>query len=167
LLFPLTPGAPSENIANLLSALLSGGRQTDTSNNMALMVLAGIQAYVYTGNPFDAALVWEPSRIAHRLIQVNQGDAQKAYDQVIADAKMAEESKDEPAALIAVEAAKILLQHVHDDSVKWNPVNKVVMSHRSGIIHGTRTNEERAKRSLPVPWHHSMAQKEIAEPPID
>lgn len=168
MLFPLRPGATSEAVANLLSVFLCGSsQQTAASNNLALMVLAGIQAYIHTGKPLDAALVWEPPRIANSLLQANEGDAQKAYDQAILDAKLAEERKDEVVALIAAEAAKILLQHVHDDTVKWNPVNKVVMSHRSGIINGARTNEERAKRGLPVPWHPSMAQKEVAEPPVD
>lgn len=167
MLFPLTPGAPSEAVANLLSIFVSGGVQNAASNNLALMVMAGIQAYLHTGRPFDAAMVWEPPRIANGLLQANQGDSQKAYDQAIHDAKLAEERKDTAVAAIAADAAKILLQHVHDDTVKWNPVNKVVMSHRSGIIHGPRTNEERAKRNLPVPWHPSMAQKEVGEPPVD
>jgi len=155
-------------MANLLSAFLSGGnQQTAATNNMSLMILAGVQAYIHTGNPFEAALVWEPARISNNLLQRTQGDAQKAYDMAIEDAKLATERKDEKVAAIATEAAKILLQHVHDDTVKWNPANKVVMSHRSGIINAARTNEERAKRNLPVPWHPSMAQKEMAEPPVD
>ncbi len=43
-----------------------------------------------------------------------------------------------------------------DEPIKWNPGNKVVQDHRDGTIHYERTNIERAKRGLPVPWTIDM-----------
>ncbi len=53
-----------------------------------------------------------------------------------------------------------------DDPVYWNPGNKVVQDHRDGTIDHDRTNAERAKRGLPVPWTPEMADREVHEPPI-
>jgi hypothetical protein len=48
----------------------------------------------------------------------------------------------------------------------WNPWNKVV--HRNGgEVDPVRTNIERALRGLPVPWHPSMATKEVGEGPCE
>lgn len=52
------------------------------------------------------------------------------------------------------------------DPIMWNPWNKVVQDHRDGTIHHDRTNEERAKRGLPVPWVPDMGDTEPHEPPI-
>jgi hypothetical protein len=50
--------------------------------------------------------------------------------------------------------------------VMWNPWNKVVQDHRDGTIHRRRTNRERARRGLPVPWTPRMAEAECHEPAI-
>lgn len=52
------------------------------------------------------------------------------------------------------------------DPVMWNPWNKVVQDHRDGTIHHDRTNAERAKRGLPVPWTPEMADVEMHGPAI-
>src|SRR4051812_25736015 len=39
-----------------------------------------------------------------------------------------------------------------DSVAQWNPYNKVVQDLRDGHIDLERTNEERARRGLPVPW---------------
>lgn len=54
-----------------------------------------------------------------------------------------------------------------DDSVKWNPYNKVVQSHRTGEIDHCETNVQRSLRGLPVPWAPEMADREVREKPID
>jgi hypothetical protein len=51
--------------------------------------------------------------------------------------------------------------------VRWNPWQKVVSDHRTGDIDDDRTNAERAKRGLPVPWTPEMADREVREDPID
>lgn len=45
--------------------------------------------------------------------------------------------------------------------VKWNPYNRVVQDHRDGTIDHARTNIERAKRGLPVPWTPAIGKKEV------
>lgn len=52
------------------------------------------------------------------------------------------------------------------EPIKWNPWNKVVQDHRDGTIDHMRTNEERVKRGLLVPWTPAMGNKEVHEPPI-
>lgn len=52
------------------------------------------------------------------------------------------------------------------DPVMWNPWNKVVQDHRDGTIHHDRTNAERAKRGLPVPWTPEMGDTEPFQPPV-
>ena len=52
------------------------------------------------------------------------------------------------------------------DPVMWNPWNKVVQDHRDGTIHHDKTNEERAKRGLPTPWHPSFGDTEPFQPPV-
>lgn len=51
-----------------------------------------------------------------------------------------------------------------DRPIRWNPFNKVVQDHRDGSIYIDRTNRERAKRGLPVPWSHKM--NEATHPPV-
>jgi len=51
-----------------------------------------------------------------------------------------------------------------DEAVRWNPWNKVVQDHRDGTIDMERTNEERAKRGLAVPWSPEIADRETREP---
>lgn len=46
------------------------------------------------------------------------------------------------------------------DATKWNPYNKVVQDHRDGRVDHRRTNQERRRRGLPVPWEPWMAEKE-------
>ena len=53
----------------------------------------------------------------------------------------------------------------HDNPVKWNPYNKVVQDYRDGTIDHKRTNIEREKRGLPVPWTPAMGKKEVHEAP--
>ncbi len=53
---------------------------------------------------------------------------------------------------------------IKDDSVMWNPYNKVVQSHRSGKLYANLTNLERSKRNLPVPWAPTL--NEAGDPPI-
>lgn len=57
-------------------------------------------------------------------------------------------------------------QRIPDDSIMWNPYNKVVQSHRTGFIDLDRTNEERSKCGLPVPWTPELGAREVREPPV-
>lgn len=50
--------------------------------------------------------------------------------------------------------------------IHWNPGNKVVHDHRNGAIIQPDTDQERAKRGLPVPWTPEMAEKETMMPDI-
>lgn len=49
------------------------------------------------------------------------------------------------------------------EAIKWNPYNKVVQDHRDGTIDHERTNQERSKRGLPVPWTPEIGDKEVRE----
>ena len=53
------------------------------------------------------------------------------------------------------------------DPVCWNRYNKVVQDHRDGTIDMNRTNKERAKRGLPVPWTPNMADIDVNTPPME
>jgi hypothetical protein len=57
------------------------------------------------------------------------------------------------------------IYYKRDDSVMWNPYNKVVQSHRDGSIDYIETNHERKKRKLPIPWTPALGEKEVKEPP--
>lgn len=50
--------------------------------------------------------------------------------------------------------------------IMWNPFNKVVQDHRDGTIYTSRTNKERKKRGLPVPWKPEMGNKEATASPV-
>lgn len=50
--------------------------------------------------------------------------------------------------------------------IKWNPWNKVVQDHRNGEIIQPDTDNERAKRGLPVPWSPEIAATEIEDAPV-
>ena len=50
-----------------------------------------------------------------------------------------------------------------DKATHWNPGNKVVQDHRDGKVNHDRTNKERKKRGLPVPWEPWMAAQETRE----
>ena len=53
------------------------------------------------------------------------------------------------------------------EATKWNPANKVVQDHRDGRVDHSRTNIERKKRGLPVPWEPWMAEMEMKGSPIE
>lgn len=46
------------------------------------------------------------------------------------------------------------------NSVFWNPGNKVVQCHRTGIINHHLTNIERFNRGLAVPWRPEFGEAE-------
>lgn len=50
--------------------------------------------------------------------------------------------------------------------ISWNPYNKVVHDHRNGDIIQPDTDNERAKRGLPVPWLPEMGHREVEMAPI-
>ena len=50
--------------------------------------------------------------------------------------------------------------------VMWNPFNKVLQDHRDGTIDHDKTNTERAKRGLPVPWTPALADVEVHQAAI-
>jgi len=50
--------------------------------------------------------------------------------------------------------------------IAWNPYNKVVQDHRNGDILQPDTDNERAKRGLPIPWCPEFADKEVRQPPV-
>ena len=52
-----------------------------------------------------------------------------------------------------------------DDSIMWNPWNKVVQSHRNGTVDRRKTNKERKKRGLLIPWTPEIGEKEVLELP--
>lgn len=52
------------------------------------------------------------------------------------------------------------------DGIMWNPFNKVVQDHHDGTIHWKRTNRERKKRGLPVPWTPEIGEREVRMPPV-
>lgn len=57
----------------------------------------------------------------------------------------------------------VLARSVHP-AIRWNPGNKVVQDHRNGEIDHHRTNVERARRGLPVPWVPEMGDRETRLP---
>jgi hypothetical protein len=54
----------------------------------------------------------------------------------------------------------------NDDSIMWNPYNKVVQSQRTGTIDNDKTNEVRKRLGLPVPWLPEMANIEVRQPAV-
>ena len=46
------------------------------------------------------------------------------------------------------------------EATKWNPGNKVVQDHRDGRVDHRRTNIERRRRGLAVPWEPWMVESE-------
>lgn len=51
------------------------------------------------------------------------------------------------------------------EPIRWNPYCKVIMDHRTGTIHHDRTNVERARRGLPIPWRPEIGRREVHEAP--
>lgn len=63
--------------------------------------------------------------------------------------------------------ARINLMHDHlRERVYWNPYNKMVLDHHSGVVYEARTNVERARRGLPTPWTWALFDQEVKQPPI-
>lgn len=50
--------------------------------------------------------------------------------------------------------------------VKWSPVHKVVIDHRTGFVFVETTDDERRRRGLPVPWHPELMASEMLKPPF-
>jgi hypothetical protein len=59
--------------------------------------------------------------------------------------------------------AKALPDRHFFSSVVWDSQKKIVFDRRSGQIYPELTNEERAKRGLPVPWKLCMLKGEIRQ----
>ena len=53
------------------------------------------------------------------------------------------------------------------EATKWNPYNKVVQDHRDGKVDHRKTNHERMRRGLPVPWEPWMAEMEMRGGPVE
>lgn len=62
--------------------------------------------------------------------------------------------------------ARMLPDRFFLEAVKWNPMQKIVLDHRTGQVYPELTNEERARRGLPVPWSVALLARETRQPPI-
>jgi hypothetical protein len=52
------------------------------------------------------------------------------------------------------------------EPIRWNRHTKIVQDHRNSKIDLARTNVERAKRGLPVPWYPMLGENESFLPDV-
>lgn len=60
--------------------------------------------------------------------------------------------------------ARLLPDRFFFSRIRWSPIHKVVLDPITGTVLPGMTDEERAKRGLPVPWKPSMMVGDMQAP---